>query len=377
MELVHSTEDGGDTVIILPDVEVDAMISVLDVLYSGQSSATTDYDKFQLTRLLLRLGLDKVARSLTLQLVTASEVRDENLNNLVNHFNLEHPEGFKGPVINLPPTQPPPDICNPGTSPDLEAINYQTQNQKCFDPDMSITIDSPKLTSTPIQSSASQEMENNKSKDRRGDTEKEKYVQEINVKMREEFAKLNLKNVRRKKRKQEEASKSEVSVVQKPKNLKEKKIKPNRRPRNDCEKESDPKLAVLQPYPLRNDCRIALGLRNIVPKAPSGKVHIEPSNFEALPRKSSSIGGAKSKKDQTSHLGNNIGSGESCKIKRNCDRVTERSLERTRKMQCDASSSETKKDKTLPLPSETQDSSSAPPLGYRKEAGRKTVRVSM
>ena len=110
MELVHSTEDGGDTVIILPDVEVDAMISVLDVLYSGQSSATTDYDKFQLTRLLLRLGLDKVARSLTLQLVTASEVRDENLNNLVNHFNLEHPEGFKGPVINLPPTQPPPDI---------------------------------------------------------------------------------------------------------------------------------------------------------------------------------------------------------------------------------------------------------------------------
>ena len=98
MELVHSTEDGGDTVIILPDVEVDAMISVLDVLYSGQSSATTDYDKFQLTRLLLRLGLDKVARSLTLQLVTASEVRDENLNNLVN---LEHSKDFKGPAINL------------------------------------------------------------------------------------------------------------------------------------------------------------------------------------------------------------------------------------------------------------------------------------
>ena len=46
MELVNSakTEDGGDTVIILPDVEVDAMFSVLDVLYRGQSSASTDYD---------------------------------------------------------------------------------------------------------------------------------------------------------------------------------------------------------------------------------------------------------------------------------------------------------------------------------------------
>ena len=378
MELVHSTEDGGDTVIIIPDVEVDAMISVLDVLYSGQSSATTDYDKFQLTRLLLRLGLDKVARSLTLQLVTTSEVRDENLNNL------EHSEDFKGPAINLPPTQPPPDICNSGTSPDLEVIKdqteagtiyYQTQNQKCFDPDMSITIDSPKLTSTPLQSSASQEEKNHTNKERR-DIEKEKCVQEINVKMREEFAKLNLKNVRRKNRKQEEVSKSEVSIVQKPTNLKEKKLKSNRRPRNDCEKESDPKLAVLQPYPLRNDCRIALGLRNIVPKAPKGKVHIKPSNFEALPRKSISNGGAKSKKDQTSHLGIDMGSEESCKIKRKCDRVTERSLERTRKMQYDASASETKKDKTLSLPSETQDSSSAPPLGYRKEAGRKTVRVS-
>lgn len=43
------------------------MLSVLDVLYRGQSSASTDYDKFQLTRMLLRL--DKVARSLLLQLV--------------------------------------------------------------------------------------------------------------------------------------------------------------------------------------------------------------------------------------------------------------------------------------------------------------------
>ena len=195
--------------------------------------------------------------------------------------------------------------------------------------------------------------------------------------MREEFAKLNLKNVRRKKRKQEEVSKSEVSVVQNPKSLKEKRLKSNRRPRNNCEKESDPKLAVLQPYPLRNDCRIALGLRNIVPKAPKGKVQLKPTDFEAVSRKPSSNAGAKSKKERTSPQGSNFGKVESCKIERKCDRVTERSLERTRKMQCDASSSETKKDKTLPLPSETQDSSSAPPLGYRKEAGRKTVRVSI
>ena len=94
MELVNSTkaEDGGETVIILPDVEVDAMFSVLDVLYRGQSSASTDYDKFQLTRLLLRLGLDRVARSLSLQQVTVREVRDENLNNLVN---TKPPEDFK------------------------------------------------------------------------------------------------------------------------------------------------------------------------------------------------------------------------------------------------------------------------------------------
>ena len=110
------SEDGGDTVIILSDVEVDAMFSVLDVIYRGQRSASTDYDKFQLTRLLLRLGLDRVARSLSLQQVTVSEVRDENLNNLVN---TKPPEDIKDPTTIQPPaqTQPPPDIINPGISP--------------------------------------------------------------------------------------------------------------------------------------------------------------------------------------------------------------------------------------------------------------------
>ena len=90
------------------------MLSVLDVLYRGQSSASTDYDKFQLTRMPLRL--DKVARSLLLQLVTVTEVRDESLNTLVN---IKPPEDFKDLATIQPPaqTQPPPDIINPGISP--------------------------------------------------------------------------------------------------------------------------------------------------------------------------------------------------------------------------------------------------------------------
>ena len=366
MELVHSTksEDGGDTVIILPDVEVDAMFSVLDVLYSGQSSATTDYDKFQLTRLLLRLGLDSVARSLTLQLATASGVRDENLNNLEN---IKHPEDFKGPALSIPPTQPPPDIDSPGTStPYLQTACNQTETihnpsltHKSFDPDTSMPIDSPKLTSTPLQSSTSQGDENVSRKDKK-DIEKEKCVQEINVKMREEFAKLKLKDDRRKKRRQEEVTTSKVSIAQKPKNSKEKKFKSNKRPRNDCIKVSDPKLAVLQPYPLRNDCRIALGLRNIIPKAPEGKVYIKPTKM-----------------------------GEVSKTSNSCDKtakrapfpsITPRSAERSKKAlvgkKSSSTTSDTNNDQTSPLPSETPDSSSAPPLGYRKEAGRKTVRVS-
>ena len=368
MELVHSakSEDGGDTVIILPDVEVDAMFSVLDVLYSGQSSATTDYDKFQLTRLLLRLGLDTVAGSLTLQLATASGVRDENLNNLVT---IKHPEDFKGPALVLPPTQPPPDIDSPGTSsPNLQTACNQTEagaihnpslTHKCFDPDTSMPIGSPKLTSTPLQSSTSQGEENVSRKDKK-DIEKEKCVQEINVKMREEFAKLKLKDDRRKKRRQEEITTSKAPIVQKPKSFKEKKFKSNKRPRNDCTKVSDPKLAVLQPYPLRNDCRIALGLRNIVPKAPEGKVYIKPTNMGEVSKTSN--GCVKTAK------------------RAQFPSITPRSAERSKKMvigkKSDATTSDTNNDQTSPLPSETPDSSSAPPLGYRKEAGRKTVRVS-
>ena len=209
MDIVNSakSEDGGDTVIILPDVEVDAMFSVLDVLYRGQSSASTDYDKFQLTRLLLRLGLDRVARSLSLQLVTVREVRDENLNNLVN---TKPPDNLKDQAtIHTPAqTQPPPDIENHGgtSSPDQEATTNLTeaediinQTLNYFDADKSMTLDSPKLTSTPVQSSAFQggHREIVAKKDKK-DIEKEKCVQEINVKMSEEFAKLKLKDDRRK-----------------------------------------------------------------------------------------------------------------------------------------------------------------------------------
>ena len=118
MELVHSakSEDGGDTVIILPDVEIGAMFSVLDVLYSGQSSATKDHEKFQLVRLLLRLGLDKVARSLTLQLVRTSEARDENLNSLAS---LQAPEAeyFQAAVTGHLSLE---DIQYSGTYPELK-----------------------------------------------------------------------------------------------------------------------------------------------------------------------------------------------------------------------------------------------------------------
>ena len=365
MEIVNSakSEDGGDTVIILPDVEVDAMFSVIDVLYRGQSSASTDYDKFQLTRLLLRLGLDRVARSLSLQLVTVREVRDENLNNLVN---TKPPDNLKDPAtIHTPAqTQPPPDIENHGgtSSPDQEATTNLTeaediinQTLNYFDADKSMTLDSPKLTSTPVQSSAFQggrgEM---KAKKDKKDIEKEKCVQEINVKMREEFAKLKLKDDRRKKRRHEEAPISKDSIAHNPKRIKEKKFKSNKRkgPSYEHKKESDPKLAVLQPYPLRNDCRIALGLRNIVPKAPKGKVFLAPAKIEAASKKSSSIVGVKKQKPPQSSIdhGNKGKSGEG----------TKKMLSVT---PCDL------------LPSETQDSSSAPPLGYRKEAGRKTVRV--
>jgi len=368
MELVHSakSEDGGDTVIILPDVEVDAMFSVLDVLYSGQSSVSTDYDKFQLTRLLLRLGLDSVARSLTLQLATASGVRDENLNNLVT---INHPEDFKGPALVLPPTQPPPDIDSPGTSsPNLQTACNQTEagaihnpslTHMSFDPDTSMPIGSPKLTSTPLQSSTSQG-EHVSRKDK-NDIEKEKCVQEINVKMREEFAKLKLKDDRRKKRRQEEVTTSKAPIVQKPKSFKEKKFKSNKRPRNDSTKVSDPKLAVLQPYPLRNDCRIALGLRNIVPKAPEGKVYIKPTNMGEVSKTSNANGCVKTAK------------------RAQFPSITPRSADRSKNMvigkKSDATTSDTNNDQKSPLPSETPDSSSAPPLGYRKEAGRKTVRI--
>ena len=172
--------------------------------------------------------------------------------------------------------------------------------------------------------------------------------------MREEFAKLKLKDDRRKKRRREEITISKDSTGQNPKKIKEKKIKSNKRkgPSYEHKKESDSKLAVLQPYPLRNDCRIALGLRNIVPKAPKGKVFLAPAKIEAASKKSSSIVGVKKQKPPQSSIdhGNKGKSGEG----------TKKMLSVT---PCDL------------LPSETQDSSSAPPLGYRKEAGRKTVRV--
>ena len=326
MELVHSTksEDGGDTVIILPDVETGAVFSVLDVLYSGQSSATKDDEKFQLIEVLLRLGLEKVARSLTPQLVTASDIRDENLNNLSS---LQPQEEIKAPAF----AAHSPDILDPETETDIQKLKLKQVYKKPTEVKQSspLNIVSPEVGKDFLRLTSTPNSRDLFPKEKKTEAEKEKCIQQINAKMKKEFSQLKLKDDRKKKMKAEEAPKYDISIAQNPKSISEKILRSNKRSRDAKESkyDADPKLSVIQPYPLRDDQRVTLNLKKIVPKPPKGKIRLQPGR------------------------GNKFASKE--------PDVVNEAMEST------------------VLNSTTiKDSSSAPPLGYRKgNVGRKTVRV--
>ena len=334
MELVHSakSEDGGDTVIILPDVEIGAMFSVLDVLYSGQSSATKDHEKFQLVRLLLRLGLDKVARSLTLQLLRTSEARDENLNSLAS---LQPPEAeyFQAAVTGHLSLE---DIQYSGTYPELKQfkehytgtypeLKQVKENYTGTDPELKQDKEHYYGTFQELrqfkESAALYDMEFNLESPDGLDLSKPK--KEENVELDDQVPWLSGRSIERKKRMLKEyliskklntvegttlysksgaaedknpnkwtpeETEAKVKKMRKDKakhreelRLKEKEAKMKRIEEKQKEKggikdakdQSDPPLTDQRSYPLRKDVRVSLGVQNIVPKAPQGKIRLQ------------------------------------------------------------------------------------------------------
>ena len=336
MELVHSakSDDGGDTVIILPDVEIGAMFSVLDVLYSGQSSATKDYEKFQLVRLLLRLGLDKVARSLTLQLVRTSEARDENLNTLAS---LQPPEAeyFQAAVTGHLSLE---DIQYSGTYPELKQFKehytgtypelkqvkehyYGTfQELRQFKEsaalyDMEFNLESP----DGLDLSKPKKEENVESDDQerkiwslgRSIERKKRMLKEYSIskkfntmegttlysksgaaedknpnKWTPEETEAKVKKMRKDKAKHRE------ELRLKEKEAKMKRIEEKQKEKggiNDAKDQSDRPLTDQRSYPLRKDVRVSLGVQNIVPKPPQGKIRLQGASENKVAAKDSKL----------------------------------------------------------------------------------------